>query len=164
MSNRRNWIFGGAAAFIAGAAVLVGLAIHYANLPETVDDLETIVLGQSHYVPGSQAALRVLVREVGGGQAIPGAAVTVALQPADGGRPVELFQGTTDELGAADVVFAVPADLDRQTLIVETTSARVETASSSGHTGPRSRSCSPPTTHLPARAGDPPAGDGAEQL
>jgi len=125
MSMRRRWILSGALALIAGAAVLVGLAIHYANLPETVDDLETIVLGQSRYVPGSQAALRVLVREVGGGQAIPGAAVTVALRPAAGGRPVELFQGTTDELGAADVVFSVPADLDpAQTLIVETTSAQ----------------------------------------
>src|SRR3989304_2874555 len=96
MSMRRRWILGGALALIAAAAVLVGLAIHYANLPETVDDLETIVLGQSRYVPGSQAALRVLVREVGGGQAIPGAAVTGALQPAGGGRPGGAFQGTTD--------------------------------------------------------------------
>src|SRR3989304_4383348 len=94
MSKRAKWVVGGALALIAGAAVLVGLAIHYANLPETVDDLETIVLGQSRYVPGSQAALRVLVREGGGGQAIPGAAVTVALQPARGGRPGGGFSGS----------------------------------------------------------------------
>jgi len=125
MSKRAKWVVGGAAVFIAGAAVLVGLALHYANLPETVDDLETIVLGQSRYVPGSQAALRVLVRQVGGGQPIAGAAVTVALQPTAGGRPVEVFQGTTDQLGAADVAFTVPADLESaQTLIVETVSAQ----------------------------------------
>ena len=125
MSKRAKWILGGGLALLAGVAVLLGVAAHYANLPETVDDLETIVLGQSRYVPGSQAALRVLVRQVGGGKPIPGAAVTVSIAPAGGGRPVPLFQGATDASGAADVTFAVPAGLDpAQILIVETSSAQ----------------------------------------
>jgi uncharacterized protein YfaS (alpha-2-macroglobulin family) len=125
MSHRRNWILGGALVLVAGAAVLVALSAHYANLPGTVDDLETIVLGQSRYVPGSQAALRVLVREVGGGRPIPGAAVAVSLAPAEGKRALELFRGTTDATGTSDVVFAVPEGLDsNQTLIVETDSAQ----------------------------------------
>ena len=74
--------------------------MHYAKLPETVDDLETIVQGQSRYVPRSQAAPRVVAHQVGGGKAIPGAPVTASLAPAGGERPVQLFQGTTDEGGA----------------------------------------------------------------
>jgi uncharacterized protein YfaS (alpha-2-macroglobulin family) len=127
MSRRAKWILGGALGLVAGVAVLVSLALHFARLPETVDDLETIVLGQSRYVPGSQAALRVVVRQVGGGEPIPGAAVSVSMAPADGGQPVPLFQGTTDASGAADVSFAVPAGLDPgQTLIVETSSPQGE--------------------------------------
>jgi uncharacterized protein YfaS (alpha-2-macroglobulin family) len=127
MSKRAKWTLGGVLGLIAGVAVLVSLALHYARLPETVGDLETIVLGQDRYVPGSQAALRVVVRQVRGGKPIPGAAVTVSMAPAGGGRPVPLFQGTTDDSGAADVSFAVPAGLDpEQEIIVETSSAQGE--------------------------------------
>ena len=74
-------------------------------------------------MPGSQAALRVLVREVGGGQPIPGATITVSL--ASGGRALELFRGISDATGTADVIFAVPAGLaSDQMLIVETDSAQ----------------------------------------
>jgi len=45
MSHQRTWILGGALLLLAGAVVLVALSAYYADLPETVDDLETIVLG-----------------------------------------------------------------------------------------------------------------------
>jgi uncharacterized protein YfaS (alpha-2-macroglobulin family) len=121
MSRRSRLILVGVASSVAGAAILCGLVSYFSRLPERVSDLETIVLGQTQYVPGSEAALRVLVRDLANQAPIAGAAVLVSMQPQDGGPKVALFEGTTDELGTADVSFTVPQDLGpAQTLIVET--------------------------------------------
>jgi uncharacterized protein YfaS (alpha-2-macroglobulin family) len=122
MSKRARLILVGVLSSIAGAAIICGLVGYYSSLPERISDLETIVLGQTQYVPGSEAAMRVIVRDLADQAPIAGAAVLVSMQPQDGGPKIELFEGSTDEEGAADVSFTVPPDLNAaQTLIVETT-------------------------------------------
>ncbi len=104
-------------------ALCCGL-VYVATLPDRVSDQETVLLGQTHLSPGSQAALRVAVRRFDSGEAVPQANIHVSLKPRDGGKTVTLFEGTTNALGTADVHFAVPEDVDpRQTLIVETKSS-----------------------------------------
>ncbi len=111
-------------------AVLAVLVLAFAlnttqvlRLPLPPAPQETLVLGQDRLVPGSQAALRVIVRAADTAQPIAGAEVTVRL-----GRPPGLaslvYTGRTDQTGTANVAFAVPEDLEGMaSLIVETSSA-----------------------------------------
>ncbi len=102
---------------------LCGSLIYVATLPERISDQETVLLGQPRLSPGSQAALRVAVRQFASGKPLPQATIAVSLQPRAGGKAVTLFEGVTDALGTADVRFVVPEDIDpEQTLIVETRS------------------------------------------
>ena len=82
------------------------------------------MLGQTSFVPGSQAALRVLVRDSKDAAPLAGASIQVSLRPKAGGEAVPLFNGTTDPTGSAAVSFKVPqvANSD-QNLIVKTSSA-----------------------------------------
>jgi hypothetical protein len=108
---------------LALGALLWYLNDTYADLPNRISQHETIVLGQSSFVPGSQSALRVVVRDSRDATPLPGASIKVSLQPAAGGPAVELYRGTTDAQGSAEVSFVVPEDLDpSQILIVETDS------------------------------------------
>ncbi len=108
---------------IALAAVaLFFIDNHYSNLPDRVSQHETILLAQDRLVPGSQAAMRVLVRDTRDAAPLADATVTVSLKPADGDRTAKLFTGQTDEMGTALVQFTVPEGESAQTLIVETDS------------------------------------------
>ncbi|HEX7567757.1 MAG TPA: MG2 domain-containing protein, partial [Anaerolineaceae bacterium] len=115
---------------IAIAVLLVGSVIglvyasaYYSNLPNNLSQHETIVLGQTTYTPGSQAALRVLVRDSKNGSPLEGAQVSISMRPKAGGPAVALFKGSTDQLGTTNVTFKVPITAaPDQTLVVETTS------------------------------------------
>jgi uncharacterized protein YfaS (alpha-2-macroglobulin family) len=123
MFKRRTVIALALLAFLIFIGVLWALIDHYVHLPARVSQMETLVLGQSRFVPGTQSALRVVVRDLSDQEPIADAAVKVLMQPVEGGRAITLFQGSTDAQGAADVDFTVPADLTAaQTLIVETKS------------------------------------------
>lgn len=105
--------------FILG---LTAVSIHYLNLPDNLSQHETIVLGQTRFVPGSQAAIRVAVRDSSDAAPLENAAVEVILQ-SPGGDEIVLFDGKTDELGSADVTFAVPDEEEANyTLLVNTKS------------------------------------------
>jgi hypothetical protein len=123
MSKKRIPILVGILIVFLGFSGL-GMAIyHYAHLTERINDMETIVLGQSNYVPGSQAALRVVVRNMNNQAPLPDSSVEVALQPKTGGPAIPLFDGTTDEAGSVDVSFHIPEDVDpAQNLIIRTES------------------------------------------
>ena len=87
---------------------------------------ETLVLGQEQLAPGSQAALRVIVRDAGEAEPIEGAEVVVRIGRAPGLASV-VYTGRTDANGTAEVAFTVPDDLEGQaSLVVETASAGVE--------------------------------------
>ncbi len=105
----------------------VGLALatnYYADLPENLSQHETIVLGQNRFNPGSEAALRVLVRDTSDAAPLPDSTIRVSMKPAGGGKELQLFEGTTDELGTADVQFTVPnTEESSYTLLVETESS-----------------------------------------
>ena len=123
MSNKSKLVALILLALLVGTGGLWTLINHYSHLPERVSQMETIVLGQTRYVPGSQAAMRVVVRDVRDQEPITNAAVEVLMQPVEGGKAISLYQGTTNTRGVVDVSFTVPADLDpAQNLIVETSS------------------------------------------
>lgn len=108
-----------------GAMGLCAGVVYFARLPDQINAMETIVLGQTSYVPGSTAAMRVLVRNTADQKPIADADVRVQMQSVDSGELVQLFQGKTDSNGSADVNFHVPEGLDpSQTLIVETVSSQ----------------------------------------
>ncbi len=123
--SRKTWlVIGVLIGFVALIGGLIGLVVHYERLPETLSQHETIVLGQSKLVPGSKAAMRIVVRDSRDASPLPNAEVEVRMRPADGGRAKVLFKGTTDAAGNVDVAFAVPEDAEpQQTLIVETKSS-----------------------------------------
>ncbi len=109
---------------VAGVAGLFAAAFYVARLPERLSQHETILLGQNRMVPGSQAALRVLVRDTKDGAPLEGAEIKVSLRPQTGGQAVSLFSGTTTRQGTAAVSFRVPEGLDpQQTLVIETRSS-----------------------------------------
>ncbi|RLC89788.1 MAG: hypothetical protein DRI37_03145 [Chloroflexi bacterium] len=98
----------------------VGATIYAARLPSHTPDQETLIYGQNQLAPGSQAALRVIVREVGDASPIAGAQVRVWLKPKTGDA---VFEGVTDAHGTAEVALPIPADADPQSiLVVETRS------------------------------------------
>ncbi len=105
------------AALVLGG--LAGLAVFYARLPENLSQHETLVLGQSRWAPGSEALVRVLVRDGSTGKPLANASVEAQLQPAD----KVVFSGVTDATGTALVRLKVPADAAaEQTLVVNTRS------------------------------------------
>jgi uncharacterized protein YfaS (alpha-2-macroglobulin family) len=108
---------------LAAAAVVVIATVYFFNLPRTLAQHDTIVLGESRFPPGSQAALRVIVRDHRDARPLPNAAVKLSLQAAQDQPLVPLYEGQTDADGNADVSFRVPEDAaPDQQLIVETTS------------------------------------------
>lgn len=111
-------------ALLVSAAVLLISTDYYTNLPDRLSQHETIVLGQNRFVPGSQAVLRVVVRDSRDAAPLSNAGIKVALQRSDGGATIPLFTGTTDRQGTADVTFQVPADVEGgHALVVETASS-----------------------------------------
>ncbi len=121
MSPRTRWILIGAVLTLVVA--LGGLTWYYATLPERLSQHETIVYGQNSLVPGSQAALRVVVRDTRDATPLPGAEIAISLKPVGGGPAVALYTGTTSPEGAADVSFAVPETSGEHTLVIETRSS-----------------------------------------
>jgi uncharacterized protein YfaS (alpha-2-macroglobulin family) len=105
-------------------AALWAITSYVNHLPERLSQHETLVFGQDRFTPGSQAALRVVVRDSKDGAPLPGAQIRVSLQPQGGGKKLLVFDGTTNANGNANIQFDVPADLAaEQNLVVETRSS-----------------------------------------
>ncbi|NIO72745.1 MAG: hypothetical protein GTN71_27945, partial [Anaerolineae bacterium] len=123
MSKQKKITLTIVAVFVLVLVLLCGLTVYISALPQFIGDQETVILGQSRFVPGSQAALRVAVRDVRDASPVAGAALKVSMRPQSGGKAITLFEGTTDEHGTADVSFQVPETEDpAQNLIIETRS------------------------------------------
>ncbi len=82
-----------------------GMSENGFNLPP----IETQVLGQSRWLRGGPAALRVIVTNHNTGQPTR-ASISIALAPAENKqqKPVSLFTGNTNALGTLDARFTVP--------------------------------------------------------
>ena len=96
---------------VTAVVLVVGMILltsYFNDLPNRISQHETIVLGQSKLVPGSQAGLRVVVRDSKDGAPLKGAEITVSMKPTDGGKVIEVYHGTTDGQGSSDVNFTVP--------------------------------------------------------
>ncbi len=123
MIRKKRLIISLALLILAATVVVVGLSSYYTNLPERLSQHETIVLGQSRLVPGSEAALRVVVRDTSDTSPLPGSTIRISMKPAKDSRGTILFEGETNDLGTADVQFTVPeTEETEQLLIVETQS------------------------------------------
>ena len=120
--TRRTWL----TALLASIVViggLLGVSLYYVNLPDHLSQHETIVLGQRRLIPGTQASLRVIVRDSRDGAPLPNATVSVLMQPQDNERSLPLFNGQTDANGDIQVTFTVPENAaPEQILIIETRS------------------------------------------
>ncbi len=118
------WVAGLALAVIMLVGA-VAASIYAVWLPEHTLVQETLVYGQTELYPGSQAALRVVVRDVHNTQPIPDAEVQVSLKSQAEGKAVPLFQGNTDAMGSADVKFTVPDEAGtKRYLVIESHSAQ----------------------------------------
>ncbi len=112
------------ALIVIGAGVLVERVVYYANLPNRLPQQEIVVVGQNRFIPGTQAALRLQVREPVRGNPIPDAEVSVALRPRSGGKAQMLFSGKSDASGVVEAVFNVPVvDTPEQTLLITSRSS-----------------------------------------
>ncbi len=124
---RRGYVLGGLAlAFSAAAAVLVALQLHVGNLSPTPTDLK--VLGQTQFVAGSLASLRVQVirhfpESPGSATRYQGVPVKIALAPKDGGPPVTLSEFQTDGAGSGEPSFRVPDWADKDCELIVTAGA-----------------------------------------
>lgn len=106
-------------------ATIWAMTAYTADLPNRISQHETMIFGQTRLVPGSQAAMRVVVRDSKNASPLPGADIRVSLQPEAGGQALTLYQGSTDALGTAEVSFKVPDDARpaEQNLLIETRSS-----------------------------------------
>jgi hypothetical protein len=91
--------------FVTGVC---GFAIYASKLPDYLSQHETIIIGQSLFTPGSQASLRLLVRDSRDASPLEGAKLKILLKPATGGQELVLYSGETNPQGTADVQFDVP--------------------------------------------------------
>ena len=107
--------------------LLVGgifLILHYEDLPENLSQHETIILGQNEMVPGSKAALRIIVRDGRDGAPLENAQVTLVLKDTQTGAQTAAFQGQTDVMGTVNASFSIPEEAQlEQTLVVQTISS-----------------------------------------
>lgn len=107
------------ALILVGAVVLVERVVHYASLPSNLPPQEVVVVGQNRFIPGTQAALRLQVRDPFKGNPIPDAEVSLALRPKAGGNALTLYTGRSDANGMVEASFVVPmVDAPEQTLLV----------------------------------------------
>jgi hypothetical protein len=70
----------GKAAIPLMALFFVVISVNFARLPLQGGVQQTVVLGQDTLVPGSQAALRVVVRDTASNQPVANAAIAVQLR------------------------------------------------------------------------------------
>jgi hypothetical protein len=124
MSKRTFWLW--IAWIILTLLVVIGaigMAVYASTLPEQGPRTGNPHLRTEPACPGSQAALRIVAREIGDASPIAGAAIRVALKPKEGGSAVTLYEGTTDTQGTTDANFVVREDASPQSiLIIETSS------------------------------------------
>ncbi|MBN1429316.1 MAG: hypothetical protein JXB07_13160 [Anaerolineae bacterium] len=121
----KRLIIGAVVLLLIVVGVVFGFLIDYnIHLPERLDDQQTLVFGSNSLVPGSDAALRVVVRHASRNTPIEGATLKVSLKPQDGGRAEVLYEGKTNAQGTNDIAFHVPEDAPESAqLIVETRSS-----------------------------------------
>ncbi len=117
-ARRIRWIT--LALVIAIVAGLILAAAACDTLPERLDRQQTLVFGQTRLAPGSESALRVIVREAKSAEPIADADVQVSLAPQEGGAPTLLYSGRSGPDGAVAASFTVPETAAiTQTLVVE---------------------------------------------
>jgi hypothetical protein len=125
VNTRKIWIPIVSVIAALGLISLCIASIYFASLPDHVDAMETVVLGQTRLNPGSQAAMRVVVRNVDDQAPLPDAEVTVSLESEEGGAAQVLYNGRTDASGVAEVNFTVPGHAPAgQNLIIVSRSSK----------------------------------------
>ena len=119
MTKNKVALWGTIGAISLILAGLFSTVWYYATLPERVSQHETLVFGQSSFAPGSEAAMRVVVRDTADGLPLAGAMINVRAESSGD----LLFSGSTDnDSGTADLQLQMPDFDGTETLIIETES------------------------------------------
>jgi uncharacterized protein YfaS (alpha-2-macroglobulin family) len=112
-----------AALTIVSLCGLAGGIIYAIRLPEQISEQDTLIMGQSHLIPGAPGTLHVQVQRHGNAAPIAGAEVKVSLKPTRGGPAQVLYEGTTADDGRIAATFTVPDVAEpAQQIVVETRS------------------------------------------
>jgi 5-hydroxyisourate hydrolase-like protein (transthyretin family) len=110
--GRQTWRWRALSSYAALAILVLAFIVpiwQTAAMPTHGPRQETLVLGQTTLTPGTQAALRVLVREATTGQPTQGVDVTIKLGKAEQSTLAKtVWQGQTDSYGTAQIAFNVP--------------------------------------------------------
>jgi len=146
----RLWRFWGRRMQVAQAALAIMLlafsfgTYRVLSLPAPAAAQEVLVFGESRLAPGSQGALRVIVRTVDAagsappGSAPAGSALASVISPVAGARVIitlltesgvsaPLYEGETDHLGTVNAAFTVPEISEGSAeLVIETSSTAGE--------------------------------------
>jgi uncharacterized protein YfaS (alpha-2-macroglobulin family) len=119
--------------FVVLAVGLWFLADYFLTLPDHVSQHETHIIGQDRFEPGSEAHVRVIVRDSSTGSPLPNSKVKVSLQTMDGESAIPLYEGSVDEIGSVDVTFQAPEDTKEDgSLIFQNANLVVESESDLG--------------------------------
>ncbi|MFH1743563.1 MAG: MG2 domain-containing protein [bacterium] len=85
-----------------------------------IERQDIILLGQDHLEAGSQASVRIVVRNTGKNEPVKDAVITGRLTNKETNKEYDLFETKTNSRGSADIAFSVPEDLQgQQELVVE---------------------------------------------
>lgn len=115
MTMKRAFLFAGAFLFLVGAVTAARMS---KNVPEPrvlgpfdVSPLETMVLGQSRWLRGGPASLRVVVNDHETDKPVrAGVSISVAaLKDGKAEKAISLYSGRTNEEGTLDAAFRAPA-------------------------------------------------------
>jgi uncharacterized protein YfaS (alpha-2-macroglobulin family) len=107
--RKRNWVVALAWVIVFSASTLIALRGRSQENAFLPSPLETHLIGQREWFAGSNASLRIVVRNHNSDKPISGAQVSVALLHRDSGRSTKLMSGRTDEHGTIEQAFKVPS-------------------------------------------------------
>jgi hypothetical protein len=117
---------------LLAAVGLWALTGYFLNLPDHVSQHETHVVGQNRFEPGSDARIRIIVRDSSDGAPLPDSEVKVSLEAASGGGQIDVFQGVTDSNGIAEINFPVPVEEQGEPFAFTEASLIIDTESDLG--------------------------------
>ena len=79
--SRKKWINLIAILLLVGSlAAIAGLSFYFNDLPNRLSQHETLVMGQNTFIPGSTAAVRVVVRDTRSSAPLVDAQIAVSLE------------------------------------------------------------------------------------
>ena len=106
--RKQAWVVALAWVVVFAVSTLIALRSRSQDNPFLPPPLETHLIGQREWFAGSNASLRIVVKNHNADKPISGAQISVTLLHRDSGRSTKLISGRTDEHGTIERAFTVP--------------------------------------------------------